>query len=260
MRALRGIVMVFAVVTLVVTYVAAGFAVCLLPPVTHGLASAYVTEDISPFNRDQLVRAADATRDFSFGRHDEKALYRTIYDLDREYLDATAGKAANEPGFPNLAVVSDANNLEELRLSCKGASERFCYTEDVVSHLEDCNVIMRKAVPVLVVCAAGAVAALVYTRMKCGRRATGLVLVISGAGVLSVFLLFGAWAALDFEGFFTTFHEVFFSQGNWTFYVDSLLICSLPTEFWMGMGVCWLVTSIAASTASVIVGWRLRKS
>ena len=51
-----------------------------------------------------------------------------------------------------------------------------------------------------------------------------------------------------------------FSQGNWMFYVDSLLICSLPTEFWMGMGVCWLVTSIAASTTSVLAGWRLRKS
>ena len=82
-----------------------------------------------------------------------------------------------------------------------------------------------------------------------------------GAGiiVLVAFVGLGAWAAISFDSFFTTFHSLFFSQGNWTFPYDSLLICALPTEFWMGMGVVWLAVSFAVSILSIIIGRRLKK-
>ena len=260
MKFLRTIAMIVVVAALAVTYVAVGFAVCLLPSVTRGLANAYVKVDMSPFSCEQLVRVADATRDFSFGAHDETALYRTIFEIDAEYLKSTDGAAARERGFPNVAIVKDPNDLEQLRLSCDDASERYCFSRDTVSHLEDCNVILRQAQPVLIGCAVVGAAGLLYIGMKCDRKSAGLLLLASGGAVLTVFALLGICAAINFDGFFTAFHEVFFSQGNWMFSADSLLICSLPTEFWMGMGVCWLVSSVVASTASASVGHRIRKS
>ena len=77
-------------------------------------------------------------------------------------------------------------------------------------------------------------------------------------GLLVAFIALGAWAVIDFNGLFATFHSVFFSQGNWTFPYDSLLICALPTAFWMGMGVVWLATSAVISILSILIGKRLR--
>ena len=70
----------------------------------------------------------------------------------------------------------------------------------------------------------------------------------------------GAWAAIDFTGFFAAFHQLFFAQqGNWTFPYDSLLICSLPQPFWMGMGIVFLLVAVLVCVASILVGQRLRK-
>ncbi len=87
----------------------------------------------------------------------------------------------------------------------------------------------------------------------------GVVLVAAGTVVLVAFAGLGIWAAVNFAGFFAAFHGLFFSQGNWTFPYDSLLICSLPTEFWMGMGAIWLLVSVLASVLSIVVGLKVGK-
>ena len=51
---------------------------------------------------------------------------------------------------------------------------------------------------------------------------------IVGIIVLVAFVALGVWAIVDFNGFFTAFHQAFFAQqGNWAFPYDSLLICAL---------------------------------
>ena len=87
----------------------------------------------------------------------------------------------------------------------------------------------------------------------------GNVVMSSGIVVLAVFVGLGVWAFIDFNGLFTMFHQVFFAQGNWTFPYDSLLICALPTEFWIGMGVIWLIVAVLISILSIAIGARLRK-
>ena len=260
MNTLQRIASVLVAVALSVTFVAAGLAVCVLPPLTRGLAGAYATEDLSPFGREQLVRAADAERDFSFGSHDALALYGTVYAINAEYRDeALAAGRVLPAGFPRLDVVQDASNLDQLRAAFAGASEQFCLSGDAVSHLDDCYAVFSRAVPVLVAVAAIAIVGLVWIGRSCGAHALGSVLLGAGAVVVLVFATFGVWALVDFFGFFTVFHQLLFSQGNWQFAYDSLLICSLPTEFWMGMGVAWLATTLVASVASVVVGLILRR-
>ena len=91
------------------------------------------------------------------------------------------------------------------------------------------------------------------------RRAAGGALTVAPAVLVVALAAAGLWAALDFNGLFAAFHGVFFPQGNWTFGIDSLLICMYPLGFWMGMGAVWLVTTLVACIICLAAGRRLRK-
>ena len=260
MRIVRGIVAALTAVALALTFVAAGLAVCMLPPVTQGLSSMFAKDNLSPFSRAQLVQVADATRDFSFGAHDERDLYRVIYQVDVEYQKTLASANGSVPSdFPKLDRVSDLTSLPQLKSAFSGASELYCYSENTVAHLDDCYRLVSTAFPVLVVAIAIAIVGLVFTGVVGRKRMVGGVLMAAGIVVLVAFVALGVWAAVDFNGFFRLFHQLFFSQGNWEFPYDSLLICALPTEFWMGMGIVWLVVSFIVSILSIVIGNKLRK-
>jgi integral membrane protein (TIGR01906 family) len=53
-------------------------------------------------------------------------------------------------------------------------------------------------------------------------------------GMAVLFLAFGAWAFLDFDGLFTAFHTVFFpGKTNWVFdFRTDAIILILPEDFW----------------------------
>ena len=258
MRVLQGIIAVVGTIALAVTIVAAGFLACLLPPVTHGLASAFSNSDVSPFDKGQLVQVADATREYSFGSHDLVQLYQAVYEVDRAYYDGLAAKGkAPEGAFPGTVANPATAKASDFALAFSGASDQYCYSTDVISHLDDCNNIVHFAYPFMAVCAIAAVAALVWGAHRRGVRRVGLMLRVAGIVVLAAFAAIGIWAVVDFNGFFGAFHGLFFSQGNWTFAYDSLLICALPTAFWMGMGIVWLLVSVILSVLGIAIGGRL---
>ena len=135
----------------------------------------------------------------------------------------------------------------------------YCFSADTVSHLDDCYNLARVAYVLLAALGAAALVGLVFCGITGRKRLVGAVLLASGIVVLVSFAALGVFAAIDFQRFFATFHALFFSQGNWQFPYDSLLICSLPTAFWTGMGVVWLAVSTLASILSVVIGLKLRK-
>ncbi len=260
MRIMQRIASGVIAVALAITFVAAGFAVCTLPFVTHALSSSFSRDDVSPFDRAQLTVAAEAMRDFSFGAHDELALYQTVFGLNAEYRDAHADALAGDlVGFPKLDAVSNTSDLDQLKGVFAHASELYCLSPAAVAHLDDCYALVASARPALVVAFVVAVAGVVFVGKAWGRRVLGAVLLAAGSVVLGAFMVLGAWALVDFNGFFTSFHQLFFSQGNWQFPYDSLMICALPTEFWMGMGGVWLATSFLCAVASVVGGCLLRR-
>lgn len=268
MGILRRIIAVVTAVALAASFVGAGFLVCTTPPVTGTLANLFSDDVTSPFSRAQLVQVAEATRDYSFGSHDQAALYRAIYRVDAQYQRQIEDAGGTMPvDFPQLYVVAEgaeddlaANvNATQYAAVFRGASELYCFSPDTISHLDDCHNLVAIAYPLLAVLAAVALAGLVFTGVTSRKRAVGGVLLAAGIVVLAAFAGLGAWAAIDFAGFFTTFHGVFFSQGNWTFPYDSLLICALPTPFWAGMGIVWLAVSVLASAIGIIIGRKLLK-
>lgn len=258
-----------AAVLIAVSLIGCGFFACVLPPVTHALASAYAKDAESPFDRDELVQVADATRSYAFGAHDRAALMRAIYTAN---VERQADSAFVPAGAPQLTAANadDAAALDDATIASElaGAQSRFAYDDATIGHLDDCARIARIAYPALACAAAAAcvLAAATYRRAarKAGataaKRLVGHALMSAGLGTCILFALAGAAAAYDFDAFFGLFHSLFFTQGTWVFDDDSLLICSLPTDFWIGMGAVWLATSLAASILCVLVGWRGAKA
>ena len=261
MKAVRIIINVVTAIMLAASIVGVGFLACTVPALTHALATVFADDATSPLDRNQLVRVADETRSYSFADHDLLALYQVIYEVDAEYRDAVGYSAASSTstGFPRIDQVSDKTSLQQLESAFRGASELYCYSQDTIKHLDDCHNVAKTAYPfiaaALILCVAGAV----FTGVTGGRRHVGRVLMASGVAVLLCFVALGAWAIVDFGGFFAAFHSLFFSQGSWQFPYDSLLICALPTPFWVGMGVAWFVVALVLSVASIVVGRKLAR-
>ena len=232
----------------------------MAPPVTHALSSVFAKDGLSPYDRTQLVQVADATRDFSFGAHDERALYRAVYQVCKEYGQKIADAGGALPAdFPKIDSVTDTSNLSQLKSAFSGASELYCYSENTVAHLDDCYKLVAAAFPWLIVALAVVVVGLVFTGVAGRKHALGSVVFAAGVLVIVAFVAMGIWAVVDFDGFFRMFHQLLFSQGNWEFPYDSLLICALPTEFWMGMAAMWLLVALAVSAIAIVVGRKLKR-
>ena len=256
------VIIQFALVPLFVALiVGAGFLVCVFGPTTHALSSAFAQDAVSPYGKDQLVTMADAARDYAFVINNELRLYQIMYDVAKQSAGAGESPSAVRGGaekLPAVGDVTDANDLVQLRKAFDGASERYCFSREAISHLDDCYAIARTAYALLGASAVLAVAGMVFLVRAGGQSRAGTSLLASGIVTLCIFAVLGAWAAIDFDGFFTAFHGLLFSQGNWTFSYDSLLICALPTELWMGMGGTCLGLSIVLSVVAIVIGSVLR--
>ena len=259
MTIIRNTIAFVATVALAFSFVGAGFLACTAPPVTSVLANSFSDDATSPFSRSQLVKVADATRDYSFGNHDLPALYNAIYQVDLELRQGIVMANGTLPiGFPTLDDVLDPSNIAQLTSAFSGASEMYCYSDETISHLDDCYRIAQAARVALAIAAIVLLASLITCGVIGGKRTVGIVLFAGGIAVLMVFAALGVFAAIDFTRFFALFHQLFFSQGTWQFPYDSLLICSLPTAFWIGMGITWLATSVLLSILSIAIGRKLK--
>lgn len=257
---------------LVVSLVAAGLGVCCLPQSTEALARLYSGSDNTSthFTHEELITAALAGRDYTVGSHDKNALYHAIYDINASAAAAgRAGTGALDVDVWAQARAADitdgttaGNNLpsvEHMEALIDEADEAYVLPTEAVGHLDDVYAVISQAGVVLLVIAAVALGGLIFTGLCWGRRVLGRVFSFAGAAVLISFAALGVWAAIDFYGFFSVFHSLFFAQGSWTFASDSLLITMYPLAFWIGMGAIWLVVSGLLSILALICGHRLRK-
>lgn len=232
-------VSIVAAIALAVSFVAAGFAACAATPhTTTMLSTMFSGSSTTPFSHDQLIRAAVATRDYTVGSHDRTAVMEVIASINREAETRYA----------------DASPAELL-----AAPDPYTLDDEALSHLDDVFSVVRSASGVLYAIAAIAAVACIAIAWRGGVRRLGGILMVGGSAVLVAFALLAAWVIVDFNGFFAAFHSLFFSEGSWTFSSQSLLITMYPLEFWMGMGVVWLATTVIASILSIVTGLALRR-
>lgn len=262
-RIVTSVVAVISAAALAVSLIAAGFAACAVPDVSaKALASVYSTDDASPFTKDELVAAAVQTKHYTIDDNDKAAAYATIAAINaQEALAGTAGKGAPKiDATANYAAGElSGEQVAALEAAFGAASERYVLTPDAVSHLDDVFGVVQAAKWWLLAAVVAACVGCTATAFRGGKRLLGRVLAGAGVSVLAVFALLAAWVAIDFDGFFAQFHSLFFAAGTWTFSWDSLLICMYPPEFWVGMGVIWLVVTVACCVVCITIGRLLRK-
>ncbi|MEA5020815.1 MAG: DUF1461 domain-containing protein [Gordonibacter sp.] len=236
--ALGSIVSLIATIALAITLVAAGLAVCCLPQTTGALSGAFsgIDNPDTPFSRDELVRAAVSTRDYTVGTNDRAAIMGVITAINRD---------ANTPYGDEATLAS--------------APEEFTLNGEALSHLDDVHTVVSTATIALGIITLVALLSCIFLGLKRGKRRVGSVLLWSGISVIAVFAALAAWVLIDFDGFFAAFHSLFFASGTWTFSYTSLLITMYPTAFWMGMGAVWLATTGLLSILAIVVGALLRR-
>lgn len=249
-----------AVIALAFAYISSGFLVCVAPATVHAVSNATSDDVTSPLDRTELTIVADATRDYAFGSHDLSSLYAAIVQVDNEYRDATLATGGKLPSnFPRVQSLGDNPTIGEYAAAFSGASEQFSYDPQVIKHLDDCYSIAIGAYIAVALGLIVAIGATIFSGIRSGKRILGSLFLVAGICVIVLLVLTGLWALIDFNGFFANFHLLFFSQGNWRFAANSLLICALPTAFWMSLGGIWLATTLVVSILSIGVGLILSK-
>lgn len=248
--------------TLAISIFAAGFAVCTLPGTTGVLSRLFSNFEASAYLPDDTTELALATRAFTVEAH-RAGDAEAGAELARKVLAAAASSSAKPSPKANRwpgVTFSESNTPIVQMYELAAVGSQFALGPNEISHLQDCNKLIRSAIPILVVILVVALASGIFLFATSGKRSFGRALVAAPAVLLAALVGIALWAMIDFYGFFSAFHGLFFPQGNWTFPAESLLICMLPTPFWIGMVAIWALISIFLSLSAVFLGRRLCRS
>lgn len=269
---------------------ASGFIVCTLRPVSALLADHTIDAPSSPYDHDSLVDMALATRDYTLsppwvpldttseaGGKAEQALARIIMDHARASSQGNdvrsriiaeriheAYEAVEEKSISSGAA-STATTTATTMATTTNDWAYVCVLGDLdasvaldsasLAHLADCNRLINAALGWIAASAVGTIVCLVTLRHH--RRLLAWACMCAPLLLIVLLALCALWTSIDFVGFFSAFHRLFFPQGNWAFPAQSLLITMLPEGFWMGMAILWLAVSALTCMISLVVGRHL---
>ncbi|MGN0079652.1 MAG: DUF1461 domain-containing protein, partial [Eggerthellaceae bacterium] len=211
------LIMIASCCCLAATLLAVGFAACMQPAATDLFAKAFSADGASPYLEDDLQTLARETRDYTvsdYGRSQggsdaarQRIALATVLAAQHS-VDEDSPKRALWPDTaidllrqPMAREDPVATTQALSRISC-----RLALGEDELSHLDDCYALISSAIPVLWCCAGAALAGFAFLVLSGRKRQAGRVLLCAPAVLAAVMLALGAWAALDFNGFFGAFH------------------------------------------------------
>ena len=132
------------------------------------------------------------------------------------------------------------------------------FTENEISHMVDVRNLIFKILLLfygsLLVLIVLLILLLILERKHARRlRGTGLVLVISSSAVLFLFIILYI-LSMNFSHLFDNFHLIFFSQGNFMFDSNSLLITLFPFNFFYQYFTRLVISSIVLSFIFLFIG------
>ena len=166
--------------------------------------------------------------------------------------------AAEYPGMARMITDFLAGKLDDFQyVFTSGGSEWIGFHDYEAAHMTDCQrLIGLDGIVTLALLAALAVCASLGLRKGDRRRfRKGF---LTGTGVLAALIAAGAiWALIDFDGLFTTFHHLAFTNDLWLLDPRTdLLIRLMPEEFFIAYGVLgaavWLVILTAVTVPMLV--------
>jgi integral membrane protein (TIGR01906 family) len=137
----------------------------------------------------------------------------------------------------------------------EGSDPRTAFPLEVVRHMEDVRAVLQGTQVAAFALTMLLAAALLFPGRRAGRATVGTGLFFGGITAVAIALLFALVGAINFDALFTGMHEIFFAEGTWTFAEDSLLICTYPLPFWIGMGITWALVLVFLSAFVAAAGF-----
>jgi len=130
------------------------------------------------------------------------------------------------------------------------------YNERELKHMQDVKRVTRAALNVWLVSGLIVVGGSVLLGWS-GNRAALRAGLLGGAGLtLLVFLGVITYIAINFNTFFTQFHQVFFESGTWQFEYSDTLIRLFPLQFWEDVFILIGGGAMLAAVVIGVVAWR----
>jgi integral membrane protein (TIGR01906 family) len=249
-------------IALVITSITAGFAACCAPITTEVLSSFTSDTQDSPYSSSELTKLACITRTYTVEGMSHQNIYAQIAPIIRKAATDPERSSAMEQRWNRALAKANVTIDDDDTTLCQGLAQystTYMLDEDALSHLDDCYHLISYIAPWLIAIACAAIIMLIVIG-RTDRVLISRVLTVTSITAISVILVLGIWACADFDGFFAQFHHLLFPQGNWTFDADSLLICMYPIDFWMGMGLIWLATTLLICIISAISARLLRRT
>ena len=139
----------------------------------------------------------------------------------------------------------------------EGPDEKTAFPPDVVSHMDDVRNVIYIALIATISLGVLFLATLVVAGILAGRRTIAFGLLFGGIMAVVLALVLAVIGFVNFDRLFTVMHEMLFADGTWTFAADSLLICTYPEAFWIGMGIVWAMLLLLLSTVVSFIGYLL---
>ncbi len=136
------------------------------------------------------------------------------------------------------------------------------YNVREVIHLADVKWVVSWAFVVHAIALVIFLLAFIYVLWRADLRAYLPVAIFWGCLALVVPLLgMGAFAYINFDLFFVTFHQLFFTGDSWLFPGSDSLIRLFPLPFWTDAATIWIVFAageavLAAAAAYLWPGWK----
>ena len=215
---------------LTILLVFSGLWVCSLPVSTQIMAQQSETADISFYTEEELNSLAIIVRDFTFREISQESMQEQINAIAQKYMPLV-----DSPVGGNLKIDSEFN-YEDLQMFLGS---------DAISHLEDVAHFITLSEIVNVVASGFFITGLAILLFTKNTNTIRYMLVASSAVILAILVLSGVYALLDFYSFFNLLHSFIFPAGSWIYPTDSLLISMYPLDFWMGMGLIWLASTVS---------------
>ena len=139
----------------------------------------------------------------------------------------------------------------------RGLDERFAFTDDVLSHMQDVRKVfsLARMVTIILSIIIVGLGILSVARKEIPRLGRSMALAAILTFLLIAAFVFIGW--LNFDFLFTKMHELLFAEGSWLFRYDSLLINAYPLAFWIAMAATWAVLIMVFCFLFFAVGRRL---
>ena len=119
------------------------------------------------------------------------------------------------------------------------------YNDRELDHMEDVKFVVGRVLGVWKISLVMVIGAFIWLYLKPDTDDIIKQSVKHGSGVIIVCILgLLAYILINFDSFFTTFHQIFFERGTWTFSYTDMLIRLFPPKFWSDIAIFIAATSL----------------